>query len=142
MVETRYTPSGGSARGAIPVRLVAALHRRPDPAGRLSPRARRYPRLYYLDDANFNVTAPGRTPTGAVVERYVYDAYGLATICDGPPGRSRLAPSTTVLYTGRDLDPETGLYFYRPATTTPAWGGSSAEIRLATGRDQPVRVCR
>ena len=37
--------------------------------------------IYYTTDANYNVTALVDT-AGAVVERYYYDPYGKATICD------------------------------------------------------------
>ena len=40
-----------------------------------------YPRLYYLNDANMNVASVVST-SGAVVERYVYDAYGTPTFYD------------------------------------------------------------
>ena len=39
-------------------------------------------RLYYLCDANFNVTTLVDT-NGDAVERYLYDAYGTVTIYDG-----------------------------------------------------------
>ena len=45
-------------------------------------------RLYYLSDANFNVTAL-IDATGAVVERYVYTAYGEATIYDSDWSETR-----------------------------------------------------
>jgi len=38
-------------------------------------------RLYYLTDANMNVTALADT-SGAVVERYAYDPYGDVTVLD------------------------------------------------------------
>ena len=37
---------------------------------------------YYTDDANYNVTATIDAATGDVVERYVYTAYGKATVYD------------------------------------------------------------
>jgi RHS repeat-associated protein len=53
--------------------------------------------------------------TGSVVERYTYTAYGTAEIRH--PLSYALRTSSikdwTVLYTGRDLDLETGLYYYR-----------------------------
>ena len=39
-------------------------------------------RLYYLNDANMNVTALVDTD-GGVVERYVYDPYGRPTVLNG-----------------------------------------------------------
>ena len=71
-------------------------------------------RLYYLTDANFNVTALVDTG-GTVLERYVYDPYGKVTIY-WPDWSSTLSASNyynRILYTGREYDPETGLYNYR-----------------------------
>jgi len=71
-------------------------------------------RLYYLTDANFNVTTLTDT-SGDAVERYVYDPYGSATIYDATWSNTRRTSSydNTVLYTGREFDPETGMYCYR-----------------------------
>jgi len=71
-------------------------------------------RLYALQDANWNVTALADA-SGAVVERYRYTPYGTPTVYD--PGWTADRPTSlfhnTVLYTGRELDPETGFYHYR-----------------------------
>jgi len=71
-------------------------------------------RLYYLTDANFNVTTLVNTAGGAI-ERYLYDPYGKVTIYDGTWTSTRSSSSydNTILYTGREYDPETGLYHYR-----------------------------
>ncbi|HUT10260.1 MAG TPA: RHS repeat-associated core domain-containing protein, partial [Thermoguttaceae bacterium] len=78
-------------------------------------------RIFYLADANFNVTAiVAESSRGeedwAVRERYVYTPYGAATILDADfapvPGNTS-AYATTTLYTGRRVDAETGLYYYR-----------------------------
>jgi RHS repeat-associated protein len=71
-------------------------------------------RLYFLNDANFNVTGLLDT-AGDAVERYVYSPYGVATIYDATWTNSRSASSydNVTLYTGRELDAETGLYYYR-----------------------------
>jgi RHS repeat-associated protein len=90
-------------------------------------------RLYYLADANYNVTAlVGKvSDQWQVVERYVYTPYGKATILD--PDFSADADNTsdfsnTTLYTGRELDPETSLYYYRARYY-------SAELGTFVGRD-------
>jgi len=72
-------------------------------------------RVYYLADANFNVTALVDT-TGNVVERYLYSPYGEVTVLDpdftaDADGQSDYA--NTTLYTGRTLDTPTGLMYYR-----------------------------
>jgi RHS repeat-associated protein len=71
-------------------------------------------RLYYLNDANFNVTTLVDT-NGDAVERYLYDAYGRVTVYDEAWSNTRSESSyaNVVLYTGRERDAETGLYHYR-----------------------------
>lgn len=61
--------------------------------------------------------------TGQVVEQYTYDAYGAPTITDG--GGAPLETSAVgnpYLFTGRRLDSETGLYYYRARYYEPAMG--------------------
>ncbi|MCH8840671.1 MAG: RHS repeat-associated core domain-containing protein, partial [Planctomycetes bacterium] len=71
-------------------------------------------RHYYLQDANFNVTAVTDN-TGAVAERYSYTPYGEVTFLDA--NFANPATSSTIgneyLYTGRRLDPETHLQLNR-----------------------------
>ena len=71
-------------------------------------------RRYYLTDANFNVTTLTDT-AGAACERYQYSPYGRVTIYDATwtNTRSTSTHNTRHLYTGRRLDAETGLYYYR-----------------------------
>jgi RHS repeat-associated protein len=60
-------------------------------------------------------------PTGSVVERYSYDAYGEVTVLDPSynplPLNAWGTPHSPVgnpyLFTGRELDEEAGLYYYR-----------------------------
>jgi RHS repeat-associated protein len=71
-------------------------------------------RLYALQDANWNVVALADAG-GTMQERYSYTAYGKCEFRDPSTFASR--PSSlfdwTALYTGRELDVETGLYYYR-----------------------------
>ena len=72
-------------------------------------------RLYYLNDANYNVTALVGA-TGDVVERYLYTPYGTVTVLNpdfsvDADGKSDY--DNTTLYTGREFDPETELMYYR-----------------------------
>ena len=69
--------------------------------------------LYYTHDANFNVTALV-APTGSVVERYEYDAYGaIRYMAADYTSRGSSNFDNPYLYTGRRLDTDTGLYHYR-----------------------------
>jgi len=53
--------------------------------------------------------------SGAVVERYGYDAYGKRVILDGTGTTVRTASSfgNNIGFTGREFDPETGLWYFR-----------------------------
>jgi RHS repeat-associated protein len=75
-------------------------------------------RLFYLADANYNVTGVMKRVDGAwtVAERYLYDAYGNVQVRDGnfdvdTDGLSDVG--NTTLFTGRELDIESGLMYYR-----------------------------
>ena len=62
-------------------------------------------------------------PTGAVVEWVAYDVYGQPTIRDkGGTVVSQSAVGNPYLYTGREYDPESGLYFYRARYYDPGAG--------------------
>ena len=60
---------------------------------------------------------------GAIVESYDYDPYGIPTIYNA--AGTEIAISTidnTILFTGREYDYETGLYYYRARTIHPTFG--------------------
>ncbi len=60
---------------------------------------------------------------GTVVERYEYDGYGNTTIYDNtftPLANSAIG--NPYMFTGRRLDPESGLYFYRARSYDPVHG--------------------
>ena len=68
---------------------------------------------YYTTDGNYNVTATIDAATGGIVERYVYNAYGKATVYS-PTWTNPAAPSTDgPLYCGYFFDAESGLYQVR-----------------------------
>ena len=71
-------------------------------------------RFYGLQDANWNMVALS-DPSGDVHERYSYSAYGVCTVLnpDFSEPYSGAAYDWTVLYTGRELDSVTGLYYFR-----------------------------
>ncbi len=89
-------------------------------------------RLYYLSDANYNVTAiVGKVnDTWQAVERYAYTAYGKATIYtpDWSSTRASSLYGNATLYTGRELDAWTSLYYYRARYY-------SADLGSFVGRD-------
>jgi len=89
-------------------------------------------RLYYLTDANMNVTAMVDV-SGNVVERYRYDAYGKVTFLAGAKDlagnptaewtvRNASIADNQVLYCGYRFDPETGLYQVRHRMLHPTAG--------------------
>ncbi len=80
-------------------------------------------RIYYLTDANNNVTALADA-SGNVIERYVYDPYGNVTIYDATWSNTRSASSyaNCVLFGGMSLDPLTGLYGDRARWYHPGLG--------------------
>ncbi|MCX5671510.1 MAG: RHS repeat-associated core domain-containing protein [Planctomycetota bacterium] len=86
--------------------------------------------LYVCNDANMNVTAlvdatPGSETEGEVVERYMYDPYGKATVCDEdwtPREDNASAVANDVLYCGYRFDAETGLYHVRYRYYHPTLG--------------------
>ncbi|MDZ7620186.1 MAG: RHS repeat-associated core domain-containing protein, partial [Patescibacteria group bacterium] len=71
--------------------------------------------LFYHCNSLYSVAAV-TDAAGTVVERYAYSAYGKPLFLDA--NASPLDPQATTvgnpyLFTGRRLDPETGLYYYR-----------------------------
>jgi len=88
-------------------------------------------RLYYLGDANFNVTTLVDTG-GEAVERYVYDPYGKVTIQDGSWSGERTFSSyqNEILYTGREFQTETALYYYRGRWYHPPLGRFLSRDRI------------
>ncbi|RVU34869.1 RHS repeat-associated core domain-containing protein [Hwanghaeella grinnelliae] len=71
-------------------------------------------RQYYHTDAQGSVVAM-TNDTGTVVEKYAYDPYGQSPA-------TQAATGNPYRYTGRRLDPETGLYYYRARYYHPTLG--------------------
>jgi RHS repeat-associated protein len=81
-------------------------------------------RLYYTQDANFNVTALVETD-GDIAERYVYDPYGKRTIYDDDWSDEiswANSKQNEILFTGHRLNPESGLYYAGVRYYDPALG--------------------
>jgi RHS repeat-associated protein len=81
---------------------------------------------WYFYDGLGSVVALVNGTTGAIVERYMYDAFGNVTFCDASgnpvPGRTQSIVNNPWLFTGRQFDPETGLYYYRARMYSPSLG--------------------
>ena len=84
-------------------------------------------RVFYLADANYNVTAlvaestPGQADW-AVRERYLYDPYGNVTVLEGDFSVDGVSDyANTTLYTGRELDLETRLYLLSTNRNVPCF---------------------
>ncbi len=76
-------------------------------------------RLYAQQDADWNVTALV-SPSGSVVERYVYDSYGAVTVLTpGWATRSVSQYGWQYLHQGGRLDTATGLYNFRRRDYSP-----------------------
>ena len=111
--------------------------------------------LYYLYDANFNVTGLMRNTDAQVVERYMYDPYGKLTVLNGQADAdgavadwsADTSPDASdwgneLLYCGYRRDVETGLYhvrhrYYHPTmgrwvSRDPAWGSGQPNLLLYT----------
>jgi len=80
-------------------------------------------RIYYLTDANHNVTSLVDA-SGAVVERYYSSPYGQVTILtpDWTQVRASSFYGNTILFAGMDYDPSTSLYYDRARWYNPSTG--------------------
>ena len=79
---------------------------------------------YYYHDNSIGSVVALTDSSGAVIERYRYNAYGETTVlaADGNTVRAGSAVSNNYAYTGRRLDMETGLYYYRARYYSPERG--------------------
>jgi RHS repeat-associated protein len=106
--------------------------------------------LYYLTDANHNVTSIYQPSTNRIEERYVYDPYGRVTIYDRAWGSVRAASTfeNAVQYGGYVYDAETGNSYARNRYYQPTLGrwisrdpiGRIAERRSMTESHAPAMV--
>jgi len=86
-------------------------------------------RVFYHFDALGSVIALSQFNTGngyaSIVERYAYSAFGQTTVCDGsgtPRANNASLYGNSYMFTGREYESETGLYYYRARTYSPALG--------------------
>ncbi|MBI4354932.1 MAG: hypothetical protein HY597_00595 [Candidatus Omnitrophica bacterium] len=103
-------------------------------------------RIFYHTDG-LGSTVALTNPTGQVVERYRYASFGNPTILGpGPDGLMDTPDDVTLacsaygnpyLFTGREYDCESGLYYYRARYLDPQTGTFLQEDPLAGGRLTP-----
>ena len=132
VVETRVTGSKSSAPLAAnvqyqyvwsPLYVNSPILRDTYSGGAVQPASR----IFYLTDANYNVTAVVGMSGGSwqVVERYRYDAYGKVTVCSpngNAIGGNASQVGNTILYAGETFDSSTGLYYDRTRYYDPQLG--------------------
>ncbi len=100
-------------------------------------------RFYALQDANWNVIAIS-TPDCQIQERYTYTAYGTAEVRDADfaPTAAASAYAWPYTYTGRRLDAETGLMYYRNRMYHPELGRFVSRDPVGyRGRDFNISTC-
>ena len=79
-------------------------------------------RIWVQQDANFNVTAITDN-SGVVLERYVYDSYGKATVLNASwTAMSGSGYAWQYLHQGGRLDATSGLYYFRNRDYSPTLG--------------------
>ena len=82
-------------------------------------------RVYYLGDANYNVTALVG-PAGTVVERYAYSAYGKVTVYDSDwsnPTATTSSVGNATFFAGREFGRGRAGFSYNRAPGTIARHG-------------------
>ena len=69
-------------------------------------------RRYCLQDANWNTVAL-TNETGTLTQRFCYQPFGTCQFLQADYAPSNNAADWTTLFTGRELDPESGLHYFR-----------------------------
>lgn len=96
---------------------------------------------WFQQDALGNVTALVNA-SGQIAEQYTYDIFGFPTIRDNS-GNTLITASTPFLFTGREWDPETGLYHFRARAYSPTQGRflQADPIDFSGGDNNLYRYC-
>ncbi|MDZ7618331.1 MAG: RHS repeat-associated core domain-containing protein, partial [Patescibacteria group bacterium] len=103
------------AAPALPVRKFIYAEYIDEPVMMLATSSTTTTSYYYHQNSLYSVAALTDV-SGTVVERYAYSAYGKPLFLDAaanPLDPQASTVSNPNLFTGRRLDPETGLYYYR-----------------------------
>ena len=96
---------------------------------------------YYLLSNHLYSPAAAVSDAGGVVERYRYDAYGKRSVY--APNLTALGGtgiSNAIVFTGRYLDSETGLVYFRARQYSTAQGRFIGRDPWPSKNDQPFRV--
>ena len=93
---------------------------------------------YYQYDHRGNVVAVTDS-TGDIQYGYQYDAFGnsMFSFDEG----AAAAPTDGIIFTGKDLDPDTGLYYSNARWYDPDVGRFISEARLRPDREHPYVFC-
>ncbi len=101
--------------------------------GRAASPAKSCPKLWadFTFDALRNVTSLINASNGNVLERYHYDAYGKVQVYTSTwTPLTASAYGNIITFTGRELDTETGLYYFRARYFDPSLGRFTARDPL------------
>ena len=80
----------------------------------------------YHQDGNNNIVALSDF-SGNLIESYEYSAFGKLSLFDASHTPTTAPPLQSFTFTGREFDPETGLYFYRARYYDPVTGSFIGE---------------
>ena len=69
-------------------------------------------RRYCLQDANWNTVALA-DESGTIIQRFAYQPFGTVQFLTANYATNTNTSAWTTLFTGRELDPESGLYYFR-----------------------------
>jgi RHS repeat-associated protein len=86
----------------------------------------RQPQIYYYEADGLGSVTSLTDPTGAIAATYTYDSFGFQTKGTGNA-------TNWFRYTGRDLDSDTGLYYYRARYYDPMTGRFLSEDPIGFG---------
>ena len=94
---------------------------------------------YYQYDHRGNVAAVTDS-TGKILRGYQYDAFGNIPFSFAT-GQSGAAPTDDILFTGKDLDPDTGLYYFNARWYDGEQGRFVNRTWLSPATEHPYGFC-
>ena len=93
---------------------------------------------YYQYDHRGNVAAVTDS-TGRILRGYQYDAFGNIPFSFAT-GQSGAAPTDDILFTGKDLDPDTGLYYFNARWYDSELGYYTRRARYSANLEHPYAL--